>query len=173
MNCEKLVEENIILKNKDMVWDVIHQNGLEPTEDNFQIGCIGLLKAIRKFDPERKTKLSTYAYPSILNEILMTKRRKRIPIVSYELYEGTLVSTDSYDIYENDIKQIIKDSVYGVCKPKERDIWYEIAILKFMKEEEITQNQIASEHNLTIAKTSRVINRIKNEMKRRIEIEQY
>ena len=35
-------------------------------EDIFQEGCIGLLKALQKYDPEKGTKFSTYAVPFIL-----------------------------------------------------------------------------------------------------------
>jgi RNA polymerase sporulation-specific sigma factor len=43
-------------------------SGLEP-EDLHQIGCIGLLKAIDRFEPQRGLRFSTYACPLILGEI--------------------------------------------------------------------------------------------------------
>jgi RNA polymerase sigma-B factor len=41
----------------------------EPLNDLIQVGSIGLLKAIDRFDPERKLEFSTYATPTILGEI--------------------------------------------------------------------------------------------------------
>lgn len=38
-------------------------------EDIFQLGCIGLVKAIKNFDPTFKVKFSTYAVPMIIGEI--------------------------------------------------------------------------------------------------------
>ena len=38
-------------------------------EDLFQIGSIGLLKAVDKFDPAFEVKFSTYAIPMILGEL--------------------------------------------------------------------------------------------------------
>lgn len=38
-------------------------------EDYFQTGAIGLVKALRLYNPEKKTKFSTYAYKSIKNNI--------------------------------------------------------------------------------------------------------
>lgn len=41
----------------------------ENVDDLFQIGCIGLIKAIDNFDPSLQVKFSTYAVPMILGEI--------------------------------------------------------------------------------------------------------
>ena len=44
-------------------------------DDLFQEGYIGLIKALESYDPERGTKLSTYAVPFILGEIRSFLRR--------------------------------------------------------------------------------------------------
>lgn len=61
-----LVEENI-----GLVWSLVKRfKGRDvETEDIFQVGCIGLIKAIKKFDPGFDVKFSTYAVPMILGEI--------------------------------------------------------------------------------------------------------
>jgi RNA polymerase sigma-32 factor len=41
-----------------------------PMEDLIQEGCVGLIKAIRKFDTSHKTKFATYAIPWVSSEIL-------------------------------------------------------------------------------------------------------
>lgn len=62
----KLVEEN-----QGLIWSIVKrfmQRGYD-TEDIYQIGCMGFIKAIRRFNVEFEVKLSTYAVPYILGEI--------------------------------------------------------------------------------------------------------
>ncbi|ACX52003.1 RNA polymerase, sigma 28 subunit, Sig B/F/G subfamily [Ammonifex degensii KC4] len=56
-------------------------------EDLFQIGCIGLLKAIDRFDPQRGTCFSTYAVATILGEIRRFLRDDGMLKVSRSLKE--------------------------------------------------------------------------------------
>ncbi|MCZ0754591.1 RNA polymerase sporulation sigma factor SigF [Anoxybacillus sp. J5B_2022] len=63
--------EEIIQKNMRLVWSVVQRflnRGYEP-DDLFQIGCIGLLKSVDKFDLSYDVKFSTYAVPMIIGEI--------------------------------------------------------------------------------------------------------
>ncbi|WP_102274691.1 RNA polymerase sporulation sigma factor SigF [Cytobacillus massiliigabonensis] len=61
----------IVQKNMRLVWSVVQRflnRGYEP-DDLFQIGCIGLLKSVDKFDLTFDVKFSTYAVPMIIGEI--------------------------------------------------------------------------------------------------------
>jgi RNA polymerase sporulation-specific sigma factor len=63
--------EQLINHNLRLVWSVVQRfmnRGYE-ADDLFQIGCIGLLKAVDKFDLNYDVKLSTYAVPMIIGEI--------------------------------------------------------------------------------------------------------
>ncbi|MDE2424692.1 MAG: SigB/SigF/SigG family RNA polymerase sigma factor [Elusimicrobia bacterium] len=56
----------------NLVRSIVHKGFLtrgEPLEDLFQVGRLGLLKAIEKFDPHQGPKFSTYAVPTISGEI--------------------------------------------------------------------------------------------------------
>ena len=63
--------ELYIKGNLRLVLSVIRrfQNSNENSDDLFQIGCIGLIKAIDNFDTTLQVKFSTYAVPMIIGEI--------------------------------------------------------------------------------------------------------
>ena len=41
----------------------------ENADDLFQVGCVGLMKAVDNFNPDREVKFSTYAVPMIIGEV--------------------------------------------------------------------------------------------------------
>ncbi len=63
--------EALINGNLRLVLSVIQsfKNRNENLDDLFQVGCIGLIKAINNFDPSQEVKLSTYAVPMIIGEL--------------------------------------------------------------------------------------------------------
>lgn len=63
--------ETLIRGNLRLVLSVIQRftNRGENSDDLFQIGCIGLMKAIDNFDISQNVKFSTYAVPMIIGEI--------------------------------------------------------------------------------------------------------
>lgn len=63
--------EELIKTNSGLVWNIVKRfigRGYE-AEDLYQIGTIGLIKAIKRFDINLEVQLSTYAVPYILGEI--------------------------------------------------------------------------------------------------------
>ncbi|MED1793912.1 RNA polymerase sporulation sigma factor SigF [Brevibacillus nitrificans] len=63
--------ELLVNSNIRLVWSVVQRfinRGYE-ADDLFQIGCIGLLKAVDKFDLSYDVRFSTYAVPMIIGEI--------------------------------------------------------------------------------------------------------
>lgn len=65
------VREQLIKGNLRLVLSVIQRfsNRGEHVDDLFQVGCIGLMKAIDNFDLGQNVKFSTYAVPMIIGEI--------------------------------------------------------------------------------------------------------
>ena len=81
---DALVEENV-----GLIWSIVRRfagRGCE-TEDLFQIGSIGLMKAIDKFDTAFDVKFSTYAVPMIMGEIKRFLRDDGIIKVSRSIKE--------------------------------------------------------------------------------------
>ena len=64
-------KEEYIKGNLRLVLSVIRRfsNSNENADDLFQIGCVGLIKAINNFNTELDVKFSTYAVPMIIGEI--------------------------------------------------------------------------------------------------------
>lgn len=68
---DKKARETYIKGNLRLVLSIIQRfnNSNENIDDLFQIGCIGLIKAIDNFDVTQEVKFSTYAVPMIIGEI--------------------------------------------------------------------------------------------------------
>lgn len=82
--------EKIVLDNMGLIWSVVRRftnRGYDP-EDLFQIGSIGLLKAVDKFDLSYDVKFSTYAVPMITGEIKRFLRDDGMIKVSRSLKEN-------------------------------------------------------------------------------------
>lgn len=64
-------KEILVKENSGLIWSIVRRfksRGCD-MEDLYQIGAIGLLKCIDKFDVSFDVKFSTYAVPMILGEI--------------------------------------------------------------------------------------------------------
>lgn len=68
---DKEARDTLVEENVGLVWSIVgrFRNRGEELEDLFQIGTIGLIKAIDKFDSGFDVKFSTYAVPMIMGEI--------------------------------------------------------------------------------------------------------
>lgn len=68
---DEKAREEYIKGNLRLVLSVIKRfdSSSESADDLFQIGCVGLMKAVDNFDPERLVRFSTYAVPMIVGEI--------------------------------------------------------------------------------------------------------
>ncbi len=70
-NGDKFAREEFIRGNLRLVLSVIQRfnNRGENVDDLFQVGCIGLIKAIDNFDLGQNVRFSTYAVPMVIGEI--------------------------------------------------------------------------------------------------------
>ncbi len=68
---DSAAQEMLIKENNGLIWAVVRRfmgRGVE-TDDLYQLGCLGFLKAVEGFDTEYGTQFSTYAVPKIAGEI--------------------------------------------------------------------------------------------------------
>ena len=70
-NGDKQAKEDIVNGNLKLVLSIIkkYNNGKHDMNDLFQVGCIGLIKAVDNFDMSFGVMFSTYAVPLILGEV--------------------------------------------------------------------------------------------------------
>ncbi len=93
--------EMIVEKNSGLVWSIVKRflnRGYE-REDLYQIGCIGLIKAIRKYSFEYNTQFSTYAVPLIMGEIKRFLRDDGLVKVSRVVKENATKIKLAIDFY--------------------------------------------------------------------------
>ena len=132
---DKEARKVLIEKNLGLVHHIVKRfvgRGVEP-EDLFQIGTIGLMKAIDKFDLSYQVKFSTYAVPLISGEI------KRF------LRDDGMIKV-SRSVKENGWK------IYRVMEQKKQKSGNDITIEELMLETGLTQDEIlmAMEANIHV-----------------------
>ena len=124
---DKFARDDLINGNLKLVLSIIkrfNQRG-ENLDDLFQVGCVGLVKAIDNFDLSYGVKLSTYAVPMILGEV---KRYLR----------------DNNSIR---VSRSVKDLAYNILKTKDLlTIKYgrEVTLDEIAKELEIDEVELAN-----------------------------
>lgn len=88
-NGDKEARDRVVTENIRLVWSIVRRftNRGHELDDLFQIGSIGLIKAIDKFDSSFEVKFSTYAVPMITGEIKRFLRDDGMIKVSRSLKE--------------------------------------------------------------------------------------
>ena len=125
---DPLAREKLVSLNLPLVHVLCRRYPVEIVdyEDIFQEGCIGLLKALQKFNPEKGAKFSTYAVPFILGNIKSCLRQNghllKVSRSQYTRYYRILKERDN-------LEQVLqrKPRLEEISKkmglPKEEIIW--------------------------------------------------
>ena len=68
---DEFARDQFVVANLRLVLSVVQRfsGHCDKSDDMFQVGCVGLLKAIDNFDESLNVKFSTYAVPMIIGEI--------------------------------------------------------------------------------------------------------
>lgn len=104
---DKLARDKILIENTGLIRSIVRRflNRGHEGEDLFQIGCIGMLKAIDRFDTEFDVAFSTYAVPMIAGEIRRFIRDDGIVKISRKIKENQMKIMHQREIYINEKKQ--------------------------------------------------------------------
>lgn len=89
---DKQAENRMVEENMGLVYSIVRRflNRGYDAEDLTQIGAIGLIKAVKKFDPEFNVQFSTYAVPMITGEIKRFLRDDGAVKISRTLKENAM-----------------------------------------------------------------------------------
>lgn len=141
---EKL--NDIVEKNERLIWSIVKrfQNRKYETEDLFQIGAMGLIKSIKKFDKSYNVRLSTFAVPYILGEIKRFLRDDGMVKVSRSLKELNMKIIMLRKEYEKQGKELNIEDIEKELKETKENIILAMELespIKSMDEEIYEENQ--------------------------------
>ena len=104
---DQKAREEMVQGNLRLVLSVIQRfnNRGEYVDDLFQVGCIGLMKAIDNFDLSQNVKFSTYAVPMIIGEIRRYLRDNNPIRVSRSLRDIAYKALQTRDVLANRYSQ--------------------------------------------------------------------
>ena len=121
---DKSAREEFIRGNLRLVLSVIQRfsgNNIESSDDLFQVGCIGLIKALDNFDQTLDVKFSTYAVPMIIGKCRRYMRDKNTIRVSRSLRDIAYKAIYTRDILtkKNDREPTVDEIAKELELPKE------------------------------------------------------
>ena len=115
--------ETLVSENSALIWSIVKRfknRGYE-LDDLFQIGAIGFIKAVKRFDRSFDTKLSTYAVPYIIGEIKIFLRDDGMIKVSRGLKELNHKIKILEERYEKNNEIIQMDKIIKELKISKED----------------------------------------------------
>lgn len=100
---KKEVKEKIINGNLKLVLSLINKynNGKQDLNDLFQIGCVGLIKAVDNFSLDYNVQFSTYAVPLIIGEIKRFIRESSVVRISRSIKDTAYKILKYSEEYQN------------------------------------------------------------------------
>ena len=115
-NGDENAREYFVVANLRLVLSVVHRFGAhgDRADDMFQVGCVGLMKAIDNFDDSLNVKFSTYAVPMIIGEIKRYLRDNNSVRVSRSLRDVAYKALQAKE--ELSKKSVVEPSIDDISK---------------------------------------------------------
>ena len=123
---DKQARDTLVLGNQGLVWSVVQRflGRGHDKEELFQIGCIGLMKAVDKFDVSYEVCFSTYAVPVIMGEIRRFLRDDGMVKVSRSMKEkGYLISNARKELTDMQISPVYTGAPTDAREDVERRVY--------------------------------------------------
>ena len=135
-NNDKEAREKLVTDNLGLIWNIIKRfkgRGTEQ-EDLFQIGCIGLIKAIDNFNLDMDVAFSTYAVPMITGEIRRFLRDDGMVKVSRSIKENAVKSMRAAGQLRDTLGcEPTVEQIAAACELSVEDITLVSIVLNFIK----------------------------------------
>lgn len=88
---------NLIMKNEKLIYSIANYfRNYTSKEDLYQAGCLGLINAYKRYNPNMNCKFTTYAYPYILGEMRKLVREDKGIKISREISKLNLKIEKAY-----------------------------------------------------------------------------
>ena len=88
---------NLIMNNERLIYSIANYfKNYNSKEDLYQAGCLGLITAYKKYNPNMNCKFTTYAYPYILGEMRKLVREDKGLKISREITKLNLKIEKAY-----------------------------------------------------------------------------
>ena len=132
-------EKNILIEhNLRLVAHVVkkYQGTGEDTDDLISIGTIGLIKAVTTFNPQKASRLSTYAARCIENELLMYFRAKKKHSKEVSLYEPIGTDKEGNEINLLDVIESAPVDIVEDCYIRENTDYLLRSLKKVLSDKE-------------------------------------
>ena len=154
---DKFELDRLIRQNNGLIWSIVKRfsNRGYDLEDLYQVGCMGFIKSIKRFDTSFEVKLSTYTVPYILGEIKRYIRDDGPIKVSRSLKELNVKIKELQRMYLlNKGKEITIEEIAKILKISKEDV--AIAIESNKPIESIEGNLTQSNGDKTINLIDRI-----------------
>ena len=178
-------KEKMIVDNQGLVYTVLKKYNCLYDEDLFQVGMIGLMKAVELFDESRGAAFSSFACRCIANEILICFRKRNrksfndyANTVSYNALinenkgDGSFEEFEKWIAYTPDFDESLvnEELYYNINKlltPIEKSVI--VGYYGLYDTIPIKQRKLSQILNMSQANVSRVIKRAKKKLKNVME----
>lgn len=140
-------------------------------EELISVGCVGLIKAVQTFRPDKGSKLGTYIARCVQNEILMLMRSERKKSRDVSLYEPIGTDKEGNPVELVDVMEAEDEDIAESCDRKDKLRWlhgsvgrvlsgreYDIIAMRYGLDgrKEKTQREVAAIFGISRSYVSRI-----------------